>query len=169
MIIYQLFFLNLYLMYLPISSVTLSNFHSKMEFFLMTVKLLRLYQFIKVEIWVILKIIGPSPYSLFCKDLWRFNSQEASKLFRKNKTTIPEQYGFRSNISTLHGLLDIITTAYDNIQNKHYTGIVFLDLKKAFDTVFYKTLLRKLEHYGIRGPPLSLIDSFLERKQCVSI
>jgi len=45
-----------------------------------------------------------------------------------------------------YSVLDVITTAYDNIQNKHYTGIIFLDLQKAFDMVCQKTLLRKLEH-----------------------
>ena len=89
--------------------------------------------------------------------------------FDKHKILIPEQYGFRKNISTSHALLDIVTTAYDNIHKKHCTGAIFLDLKKAFDTVCHRTLLCKLDHYGIRGSPLNLINSYLEREQFVSL
>ena len=88
----------------------------------------------------------------------------------KNSILHPNQYGFRSGLSTSHALLDVVTTTYDNINKMLYTLLIFIDYKKAFDTVCHKILLSKLEHYGICGPALNLISSYLNhRTQCVSI
>ena len=47
---------------------------------------------------------------------------------------------------------------------------IFLDFAKAFDIVNHDILLRKLEHYGIRGELLDWFKSYLgNRKQCVNI
>jgi len=44
-----------------------------------------------------------------------------------------------------------------------------MDLRKAFDTVSHKILLKKL-HYGMRGPSYALIESYLTSwQQFVSI
>ena len=46
---------------------------------------------------------------------------------------------------------------------------MFIDLRKAFDTVSHKILLQKLYHCGIRGPAHKLIESYLSsRYQFVS-
>ena len=90
--------------------------------------------------------------------------------FNKRKVLSPNEYGFRTGFNTTHAITDIVTTAYENMGNNHYTGLIFLDLKKAFDTVSQKILLSKLNHYGIRGVAHSLLSSYLtNRKQSVTI
>ena len=58
----------------------------------------------------------------------------------------------------------------ETIDNKKYGCGIFIDLRKAFDTVNHDILLQKLEHYGIRGNALKWFRSFLtNRKQYVSL
>ena len=49
-------------------------------------------------------------------------------------------------------------------------SVVFLDIRKAFDTVDHKILLDKLSYYGIEEDELSFFKSYLgDRTQCCSI
>ena len=52
----------------------------------------------------------------------------------------------------------------------NFVGVVFCDISKAFDRVWHKGLLRKLESIGIRGSLLSWVKNYLyERKHRVVI
>ena len=66
-------------------------------------------------------------------------------------------------------MLSVITHSYENINSYQFTGLVFLDLTKAFDSVNHDILLLNFEHYGIHGFANQLIKSFLFRKQFVFI
>ena len=79
------------------------------------------------------------------------------------------QYGFQKNVSTNHAIIDVVTNSLENIDSKVYTGMVFLDLTKAFDTVSHEILIHKLDHYSIRGQANKLMQAFLNRKQYVLV
>ena len=80
------------------------------------------------------------------------------------------QSWFQKNKSTLHSLIEIVENIRSSMESKKYGCGIFIDLKKAFDTVNHDTLLLKLEHYGIRGNSLNCFKSYLNnRSQFVSI
>ena len=79
------------------------------------------------------------------------------------------QYGFRKEKSTKGALIRFINTVQKDLDNKKRAAAVYIDLKKAFDTVNHDILLKKLEIYGIRGHALGWFKSYLnDREQYVA-
>ena len=88
---------------------------------------------------------------------------------QKNLLT-PSQYGFRKAHSTQHAILDIVNTVQTNMDNHLFSCGIFIDLKKAFDTVDHKILLHKLDHFGFRGHINLWLSSYLQgRSQTTQI
>ena len=74
------------------------------------------------------------------------------------------QSGFRSLHSTLSALLEATDSWCVNIDKGLLNGVLFIDLKKAFDTINHKIILDKLSIYGFDQNVLTWFDSYLSNR-----
>ena len=74
------------------------------------------------------------------------------------------QFGFRKTHSTSHALIPLVERVSKALDTGKYVVGVFLDLKKAFNTVDHSILLKKLELYGIRGNIYNWFKSYLTNR-----
>ena len=80
------------------------------------------------------------------------------------------QFGFLQHHSTIHQLLLFLSTIFNSFDQRSQTDCIYLDLRKAFDTVPHNELLFKLWSISITGSLWELFGSYLlSRSQCVSI
>ena len=92
------------------------------------------------------------------------------KFLESNDSLFEMQYGFRPGRSCEHALLNAQNTLLQSLNNRQVSLLLLIDFSKAFDMVDHAVLLRKLHHYGIRGPALTWLKSYLSnRKQFVSV
>ena len=72
------------------------------------------------------------------------------------------QYSLRSQLSTELAavkLIDYDIKEKDSNKKVKTPVALFLDLSKAFDTLTFDILLKKLKHYGVHGKSLALIKT----------
>ena len=106
----------------------------------------------------------------FSKILEKLFNNRLEKFLNKNQILSNTQYGFRENMSTSLALMELIEDITQSLDERKHTIGVFIDLKKAFDTIDHKILLKKLYYYGLRGKSNEWIKSYLEsRKQYVKL
>ena len=78
------------------------------------------------------------------------------------------QYSFRSKHSCEHAVSELVGNILKGKENGEHTISVFLDLSKAFNTLQYSTLFKKLEIYGIRGRALDWFHSYLSDRKMLA-
>ena len=83
----------------------------------------------------------------------------------KHKYLVSHQSGFRSLHSVVTCLLKGTNDWYIDIDNGRYTAMIFIDLKKAFDTVDHQILLDKMQFYGITGRAHKWFSSYLDNRK----
>ena len=101
---------------------------------------------------------------VFSKVLERLIFNRIYSFIDQNDILSNHQFGFRKKLSTEMALLTATDKLTQAIDNKEHTIGLFLDLKKAFDTVNIDILLQKLFLYGIRGNALLWFRSYLSTR-----
>ena len=83
----------------------------------------------------------------FSKILEKLSNERIDTFFNNLDIVSPSPYGFSSNMSTSHALLDLveeITSSLSSLDNKKYSVGKLIDLiKKAFDTIDHDILAKK--------------------------
>ena len=87
------------------------------------------------------------------------------KHFSNSKILYPKQFGFQKGHSTHHALLQLVDQIYESFERSEYKIGVFIDLSKAFDTVDYNILLKKLEIYCISDTLLRWFRNNLSNRE----
>jgi len=106
--------------------------------------------------------------SRFNRILERLMYKRLKSFFEINGLFYESQYGFREQHSTQHALIDTVNRIQNNMDNGMFSTGVFIDLKKAFDTVDHEILLDNLYRYGIRGIMLEWFSSYLKGRSQVT-
>ena len=60
--------------------------------------------------------------------------------------------------------MEMVENITSSIDSGQYTAGVFIDLKKAFDTIDHTIPITKLKHYGIKGVTLLWIESYFSNR-----
>jgi len=87
--------------------------------------------------------------------------------FHPKQCIYPEQHGFLSGRSTISNILEfqdyILKAFFDGDQ----VDCIYLDFSKAFDKIIRRLLIAKLKAYGVRGPLLEWLDSYLKGRTLI--
>lgn len=87
------------------------------------------------------------------------------KLLELITDNIPRhQFGFRAQCSTLHPLTILTSNIQTAKLNNQKSAALFLDIKKAFDTVWHRGLLYKLTQLEIPTYLINIIKEFLSER-----
>ncbi|KAG5684921.1 hypothetical protein PVAND_014129 [Polypedilum vanderplanki] len=87
-----------------------------------------------------------------------------NKFESENNVFIKEQFGFRKRHSTTHQLVRLVESACVGFNLKKSTAMAFLDIHKAFDTVWHDGILHKLLQNKYPIYLIKLLKSYLSNR-----
>ena len=105
--------------------------------------------------------ILPIVSKVFEKEIFK----QLYKHLNDNKLISKFQSGFRPGHSTITALIQMCDNWYENMDNGKLTGVVFIDIRKAFDSIDHAILPQKLAYYGVSQLEHTWFQSYLANRQ----
>jgi len=99
--------------------------------------------------------------SVPCKIMESLIKDKLSEFINVKKILTKHQHGFMQQRSCLTNLLEAMERWTDAVDNGYGIDVLFLDYRKAFDSVSHRKLIEKLKNLGIQDKLLSWIEQFL--------
>ena len=113
------------------------------------------------------KVENYRPISLTCvisKVMERIMCNKILNHLNANNILHHAQHGFLKRRSTCTNLLECLNDWTICVQSKSQVTIVYIDFRKAFDTVSHEKLFTRLYNYGIRGTVLLWLKIFFSMR-----
>ena len=80
------------------------------------------------------------------------------------------QYGFRKGLSTSSAIFEVLKSLGEGWNDNMFSGCVFIDFSRAFDSIDHNILFDNLELYGLDDTALNLMKSYMySRKQTTTV
>ena len=102
--------------------------------------------------------------SILGKCIEYFVNKNLTEYINDNNILNDRQFGFRKENSTTFLMLELFDRIYNSKDKGKVPAIIFLDIKKAFDSVDHVILLKKLKYYGLSGTVYNWFKSYLSNR-----
>ena len=110
----------------------------------------------EIENWKPISILP-----LFSKLLEKVVHNRLYGFLQSNSLLSETQFGFRKGHSMTNALQHLVESVNSGINRGETPLSIFIDIRKAFDTVDFQTLISRLESLGVRGKCMKWFESYL--------
>ena len=101
---------------------------------------------------------------LLSKIIEKIILDQTQKYLEKNEIIYKYQSGFRSHHSTNSCLSFLCNKVQQGFERGMLTGMILIDLQKAFDTIDHKILLQKMKYLHFSDSVIKWFKSYLENR-----
>ena len=95
------------------------------------------------------------------KLLERILHDQIYKYFDTNNLFFAHQYGFRKGKSTAQAIFDVLKILFGKWNEKMFSGCIYVDFSKAFETIDHEILLNKLKLYGFNNSSQTFLKNYV--------